>query len=92
MRLWGNFLRKVPPPQKLPDKKYSNSFFSLLIKGRRAPNAHFCCRERLGTSKTLSAKKVEQKQSRGEEIVLQSLGGLPPSIRSPAFVKNIIQF
>ena len=27
---------------------------------------------------------------RDEEIVLQSLGGLPPSIRAPTFVKNII--
>ena len=47
------------PPQKLSNKNYSNRFFSLLIAGRRAPNARFCYREFAGATETLLTKKVE---------------------------------
>ena len=56
----GELLKKFPlTPSKLSHNKYRNQFVSFRTDGRRERTARFCCRERLGTSKTLSAKRVE---------------------------------
>ena len=52
--------KKFPPHpfQELSDKRYRNRVVSLQIDGRREVKPRFCSRERLGTAKTLSAKRV----------------------------------
>ena len=46
------------PFHKLSHKNYLNRVVSAQTDGRREDEPRFCSRERLGTSKTLSAKKV----------------------------------
>ena len=55
----GCFLKKAPPapPQKLADKGLSKEVRSALTDSRRKRSACFCCRERVGTTKTPRAKK-----------------------------------
>lgn len=54
------FEKSSPTPlQKLSHNKYLNEFVSMQIDSRREVKPRFCCRERLGASKTLSAKIVE---------------------------------
>ena len=55
------FLRKGfprTPSQKLSHKNHPNRIVSTRIDSRREGEPRFCCRKRLGTAKTLSAKKV----------------------------------
>ena len=53
-------MKKVPPapPQKLLHNNFLNKIVSLQIDSRREVKPRFCCRERVGTTKTPRAKKV----------------------------------
>ena len=46
------------PPSRTFAQERANKTVSSPADGRRKPTVCFCCRERLGTAKTLSAKKV----------------------------------
>ena len=60
--MWGKLLARSFPhtPFKNSRTNISNGFVSARIDSRRAPCARFCYRERVGTTKTPRAKRVDR--------------------------------